>query len=289
MSGGENIASSEVERVLYEHEAVLEAAVVGRPDDRWGEVPVAVVVALKPGAVASADELIEHCRGQLAKFKVPKDVTFIDALPRNPSGKVLKRELADGMTRTSIRRSRRGGHRGRAGHRTRLRAAARRTRRERGGQRPGRVAVGCRGRRRPGAGRRRRDRRRRRCGRRATATTCRPKPAPRRSSTPRSRRSVASTSSSTTPESSAGPIFPTPTSRTCRSTLDVHLIGSFNVTRAAWPHMVEQGYGRVVMTTSTGMLGLTRQPRLRSRQGRHRRDDPQHAAVRGAHTASRST
>jgi fatty-acyl-CoA synthase len=92
VSGGENIASSEVERVLYEHPAVSEVAVIGRPDERWGEVPVAVVV-LAPGAEATADELIEHCRGQLAKFKVPKDVTFIEALPRNPSGKVLKREL----------------------------------------------------------------------------------------------------------------------------------------------------------------------------------------------------
>ncbi len=71
---------------------MLEVAVIGRPDERWGEVPVAVVV-LKPGEAATADELIEHCRGQLAKFKVPKDVTFVDALPRNPSGKVLKREL----------------------------------------------------------------------------------------------------------------------------------------------------------------------------------------------------
>ena len=92
LSGGENIAGSEVERVLYEHPAVLEVAVVGRPDEKWGEVPVAFV-ALRGGATATADELMEHCRGQLAKFKVPKDVTFIDALPRNPSGKVLKREL----------------------------------------------------------------------------------------------------------------------------------------------------------------------------------------------------
>ncbi len=92
VSGGENIAGSEVERVLYEHPAVLEVAVVGRPDDRWGEVPVAFVV-LRPGESASADDLIAHCAGQLAKFKVPKDVSFLDALPRNPSGKVLKREL----------------------------------------------------------------------------------------------------------------------------------------------------------------------------------------------------
>jgi fatty-acyl-CoA synthase len=66
--------------------------VVGRPDDRWGEVPIAFV-ALRPDAAATADELIDHCRGQLARFKVPKEVVFVDALPRNPSGKVLKREL----------------------------------------------------------------------------------------------------------------------------------------------------------------------------------------------------
>jgi acyl-CoA synthetase (AMP-forming)/AMP-acid ligase II len=95
LSGGENIAGSEVERVLYEHDAVLEAAVVGRPDERWGEVPVAFV-ALRPDAAgATAEELIEHCRGQLARYKVPKDVVFVEALPRNPSGKVLKRELRD--------------------------------------------------------------------------------------------------------------------------------------------------------------------------------------------------
>jgi acyl-CoA synthetase (AMP-forming)/AMP-acid ligase II len=95
VSGGENIAGSEVERVLYEHEAVLEAAVVGRPDERWGEVPVAYVVR-RDGTSASEDELVEHCRARLARFKVPKAVAFLDALPRNPSGKVLKRELRAG-------------------------------------------------------------------------------------------------------------------------------------------------------------------------------------------------
>jgi acyl-CoA synthetase (AMP-forming)/AMP-acid ligase II len=94
VSGGENIASSEVERVLYEHDAVVEAAVVGRPDERWGEVPVAFVAVGDVDAV-SGDELLEHCKNQLAKFKVPKDVVFVDALPRNPSGKVLKRERRD--------------------------------------------------------------------------------------------------------------------------------------------------------------------------------------------------
>jgi len=95
VSGGENIAGSEVERVLYEHESVLETAVVARPDEHWGEVPVAFVV-LRPGATVTPDELIEHCRGQLARFKVPRAVTLLDALPRNPSGKVLKRELRAG-------------------------------------------------------------------------------------------------------------------------------------------------------------------------------------------------
>lgn len=97
LSGGENIAGSEVERVLYEHPAILEAAVVGRPDDRWGEVPVAYVV-FRAGMSATADELIDHCRAHLARFKVPKDITVIGALPRNPSGKVLKRELRAGHT-----------------------------------------------------------------------------------------------------------------------------------------------------------------------------------------------
>jgi acyl-CoA synthetase (AMP-forming)/AMP-acid ligase II len=92
VSGGENIAGSEVERVLYEHDSVLEAAVVGRPDDRWGEVPVAFVV-LRQGATVTTEDLLEHCRARLARYKVPKETTFLDALPRNPSGKVLKREL----------------------------------------------------------------------------------------------------------------------------------------------------------------------------------------------------
>jgi fatty-acyl-CoA synthase len=92
VSGGENIASSEIERVLYEHEAVLEAAVVARPDERWGEVPVAFVV-LRQGSIVTPDVLLEHCHAQLARFKVPKEITFLDALPRNPSGKILKREL----------------------------------------------------------------------------------------------------------------------------------------------------------------------------------------------------
>jgi acyl-CoA synthetase (AMP-forming)/AMP-acid ligase II len=98
VSGGENIASPEVERVLYEHPAVLEAAVVGRPDPRWGEVPVAFVVC-RAGATATEDELREFCLARLARFKAPRAVRFIDGLPRNPSGKVLKRVLRDQATR----------------------------------------------------------------------------------------------------------------------------------------------------------------------------------------------
>jgi acyl-CoA synthetase (AMP-forming)/AMP-acid ligase II len=94
VSGGENIASLEVERVLYEHPAVLEAAVVARRDVRWGEVPVAFVVC-RAGATATEHELREHCLARLAKFKVPRALEFIDALPRNPSGKVLKRLLRE--------------------------------------------------------------------------------------------------------------------------------------------------------------------------------------------------
>ncbi len=100
VSGGENIASSEVERVLYEHGTVLEAAVVGRPGRAVGRGPGRLRRAEPPAATTTPEELIEHCRGQLAKFKVPKDVVLIDALPRNPSGKVLKRELRDRSTLT---------------------------------------------------------------------------------------------------------------------------------------------------------------------------------------------
>ena len=96
ISGGENIASPEVERVLYEHPAVLEAAVVGRPDPRWGEVPVAFVV-LRASAQATPEELVDFCRAKLARFKVPRAVVLTDALPRNPSGKVLKRTLRESL------------------------------------------------------------------------------------------------------------------------------------------------------------------------------------------------
>ena len=94
ISGGENIASSEVERVVYELPQVLDAAVVGVADPAWGERPVAVVV-LKPGATLTLEVLQTHCRGKLAGFKVPKDLLVRSELPRNPSGKILKRVLRE--------------------------------------------------------------------------------------------------------------------------------------------------------------------------------------------------
>jgi len=90
--GGENVYPVEVENVLTRHPAVAEAAVVGRPHRVFGEVVRAVVV-LQPGAVATARELKRHCAESLASFKVPHTIEFRDALPRNPSGKVVKREL----------------------------------------------------------------------------------------------------------------------------------------------------------------------------------------------------
>ncbi|WP_206051799.1 AMP-binding protein [Nocardioides ferulae] len=92
ISGGENIYSPEVERVLAEHPALMEVAVIGVPDDTWGET-VKAVVACKPGASATEAEIIEFCRERLAHFKCPKSVDVVEALPRNPTGKILKREL----------------------------------------------------------------------------------------------------------------------------------------------------------------------------------------------------
>lgn len=93
ISGGENIASVEIEEVLYEHPAVLEAAVIPTPDARWGEVPKAILVP-KPGARIDAEELTSFCRQRLAGFKVPKAfVIRTEPLPRTGTGKILKQEL----------------------------------------------------------------------------------------------------------------------------------------------------------------------------------------------------
>jgi len=94
ISGGENIYPAEIERVLYEHAAVHMCAVVGIPDNRWGEVGLACVV-LKPGATTTAAELIAHVKGNLASYKVPQRVEILDTLPLSGAGKVLKRELRE--------------------------------------------------------------------------------------------------------------------------------------------------------------------------------------------------
>ncbi|WP_310961026.1 long-chain-fatty-acid--CoA ligase [Nocardioides terrisoli] len=92
ISGGENIYSPEVERVLAEHPGVAEVAVIGVPDDRWGEV-VKAVVTRAPGAEVTEDELVTHAREHLAHFKCPRSVDFVTEMPRNPTGKILKRDL----------------------------------------------------------------------------------------------------------------------------------------------------------------------------------------------------
>jgi fatty-acyl-CoA synthase len=93
-SGGENVASAEIERVLVTHPAVAEAAVVGIPHPKWDEVPKAFVI-LGLGTDASPEELLSYCADNLAKFKVPAEIEIVDHLPRNDSGKVLKRALRD--------------------------------------------------------------------------------------------------------------------------------------------------------------------------------------------------
>lgn len=94
ISGAENIYPAEVENAIFGHPAVAEVAVIGVPDDTWGE-SVKAVVALKPGQSVSEDEIIAFARSRIAGYKSPRSVDFIEALPRNPSGKILKRELRE--------------------------------------------------------------------------------------------------------------------------------------------------------------------------------------------------
>jgi acyl-CoA synthetase (AMP-forming)/AMP-acid ligase II len=92
ITGGENVYSPEVEQAMAEHPAVAEVAVIGIPDDHWGEIVKAVVV-LRPGHQVTEQEIIGFTRERLAHYKCPRTVDIIDALPRNPSGKILKRTL----------------------------------------------------------------------------------------------------------------------------------------------------------------------------------------------------
>ncbi len=105
ISGGENIASVEIENALYAHPAVLEAAVVAGADAKWGEVPVAFV-ALRPGHSADADTLREHARTLLARFKVPRHYVFLAELPKSGTGKIqkalLRQRWHDGQRGASI-------------------------------------------------------------------------------------------------------------------------------------------------------------------------------------------
>ena len=94
ISGGENIYPAEVEAVLYEHPAIAECAVVGVPDERWGEVGRALVV-LRDGAAATPEEILCFLDGRLARYKIPRTVVVVDTLARNASGKLLRRTLRE--------------------------------------------------------------------------------------------------------------------------------------------------------------------------------------------------
>jgi acyl-CoA synthetase (AMP-forming)/AMP-acid ligase II len=92
ITGGENVYPREVEEVLYRHPAVKECAVIGLPDDKWVERVHAVIV-LKEGMEANGNEIVEFCKQHLARYKAPRSVEFVESLPKNPQGKILKKEL----------------------------------------------------------------------------------------------------------------------------------------------------------------------------------------------------
>lgn len=94
ISGGENIYPAEIESVIYGHPKVADVGVIGLPDEKWGETVKAIIVP-KPGVELAEAEIIEYLKGKIAKFKLPKSVAFTDSLPRNPSGKILKRVLRE--------------------------------------------------------------------------------------------------------------------------------------------------------------------------------------------------
>ncbi len=96
-TGGENVASRDVEEAIYTLDGISEVAVIGLPHDYWIEAVTAVVV-VKADSTLTEQAVIEHCRNALAHFKVPKQVVIVESLPKNPSGKILKRELRETLT-----------------------------------------------------------------------------------------------------------------------------------------------------------------------------------------------
>jgi len=94
ISGGENVYPAEIENALMAHEGIADVAVIGVPDEKWGEIGKALVVPV-PDSGVTADEILAHARKRLAGFKLPRSVDFVEAIPRNPSGKILKRELRE--------------------------------------------------------------------------------------------------------------------------------------------------------------------------------------------------
>ncbi len=94
ISGGENIYPAELENILMGHPQIQDAAVIGVADEKWGEVPFAVLVS-GGAAELTPDELVAFCRGKLAGYKIPRQLAYVEALPRNPTGKILKKDLRE--------------------------------------------------------------------------------------------------------------------------------------------------------------------------------------------------
>lgn len=94
ISGGENISSTEIEGVLYKHPAIAEVAVIAVPDEKWGEVPKAIIV-LHKGAEVTEQEILDYTREHMSRFKVPKSVDFVEGLPKTATGKLQKFQLRE--------------------------------------------------------------------------------------------------------------------------------------------------------------------------------------------------
>ena len=100
ISGGENVYPVEIENAIYQHPAVAQCAVIGLPDPKWGEVGLACVV-LKAGRKTSEEEILVFLQSRLARFKIPRKVSFLTLLPTSSAGKILKRELRDRFTKNN--------------------------------------------------------------------------------------------------------------------------------------------------------------------------------------------